>query len=226
MALRKGGAKYFQTLVETSPDLLAIVRPGGQLVSASGALAQLQGKSVQALAGQPLEHLVCPDDWPRLRLALERKDELTGGAPAVPCRLVTSEGCWQPSLATILHLPGEVLGHLLLFGPGCPTASGDGAMFTQAVAQTSEIVFVTDAQGAIEYVNPAFELITGYTAEEALGQTPRILKSGNHPPEFYEKFWATILSGQTYRGMVANRKKDGSLFFEEKVVSSLVDAEG
>jgi|WetSurMetagenome_2_1015567.scaffolds.fasta_scaffold08788_4 diguanylate cyclase (GGDEF)-like protein/PAS domain S-box-containing protein len=226
MAGRKGGGKVFQTLVEASPDLLAIVRTGGRVASVSRALAALQGKGAKALAGQPLEPMVHPDDWSRLRQALERKDELTGGAPSFPCRVRTAEGGWRQMLATLLHIPVEVDGHLLLFGIGCPTAMGEGAPFAQAVAQCSEIVFITDAKGVIEYVNPAFEQVTGYSAEEAVGQTPRILKSGNYLPEFYKRFWDTILSGQTYRGMVANRRKDGTLFYEDKVVTSMVDEGG
>ena len=226
MALRKGGAKYFQSLVEASPDLLAIVKPDTEIVTVSRALAQLGGECAEALSGQPLERLIHPEDWFRLRAALERRDEQTGGAPAVPCRVRTAAAGWLQSLATILHLPGGIRGHLLLFGSGCPAASGEVALLSQAVAQCSEVVFATDANGIIQFVNPAFEKITGYTAEEAIGQTPRILKSGKHPPEFYERFWATVLSGQTYRGMVANRRKDGAIFYEEKVVSPLKDQEG
>src|SRR5581483_12197427 len=68
----------------------------------------------------------------------------------------------------------------------------------QAVEQTADSVIITNKQGFIEYVNPAFEVTTGYSREDALGQTPRILKSGEHDQAFYRQLWNQILSGQAY----------------------------
>ena len=73
--------------------------------------------------------------------------------------------------------------------------------------------------GAIEWVNPAFTQMSGYSPEEVLGQTPRILKSGEHARDFYEQMWGAILSGQVWRSDVTNRRKDGSLFQVEQTVT-------
>ncbi len=97
---------------------------------------------------------------------------------------------------------------------------------TRAVEQTADSICITDAQGIIEYVNPAFEKTTGYTREEVLGQTPRLFKSGRHEPEFYEHMWQTLLSGQVYRDVMINRRKDGSLYYEEKSITPLLDDAG
>ncbi len=96
----------------------------------------------------------------------------------------------------------------------------------RAVEQSADLVIVTDRQGVIEYVNPSFEELTGFNRKEAVGRTPRILKSGQHPREFYRDMWKTILSGVVFRGVVANRKKDGEVFFAEKTITPLRDLEG
>jgi PAS domain S-box-containing protein len=95
-----------------------------------------------------------------------------------------------------------------------------------AIEQSSDAVVITDTSGAIEYVNPAFEHTTGYTREEVLGQNPRILKSGVQGPTFYAAMWATLTSGQSFVADITNRRKDGSLFQEESVVSPIVDDAG
>jgi len=97
---------------------------------------------------------------------------------------------------------------------------------SRAVEHSDSAIVITDKDGVIEYVNPAFTRITGYTAEEAIGQTPRILKSGQHPPEFYQRMWETLLQGKVWKGEVINRRKDGSLYWESETISSVRDEEG
>ncbi|MFQ5576548.1 MAG: PAS domain S-box protein [Anaerolineae bacterium] len=97
---------------------------------------------------------------------------------------------------------------------------------SSVVEQTADIVVITDKEGVIEYVNPAFENEIGYTSEEAIGQTPRILKSGRHKPQFYKTMWDTILAGNVHQGVVINRKKSGQLYYEEKTITPLRDSRG
>jgi PAS domain S-box-containing protein len=88
-----------------------------------------------------------------------------------------------------------------------------------AVEQAAESIMITDASGVIEYVNPAFEKTSGYTAEEVRGRGAGILKSGRQDAEFYRQLWATITGGSAWSGRMVNRKKDGSLFTEECMIS-------
>jgi PAS domain S-box-containing protein len=88
-------------------------------------------------------------------------------------------------------------------------------LFFTAIEQSSEAVLITDVQGSIRYVNPAFTRMTGYSREEALGQNPRVLKSGEHAPAFYQQLWHTILNGEIWHGELINRRKDGSFYTEE-----------
>jgi len=83
---------------------------------------------------------------------------------------------------------------------------------SSAIEQAGESVVITNRNGIIEYVNPSFTQLTGYSAEEAIGQTPRLLNSGNQSASFYEDMWKTISSGEVWHGKVIDRKKDGSFF--------------
>lgn len=95
------------------------------------------------------------------------------------------------------------------------------------IEQTDDSVVITDKEGIIEYVNPAFLKKTGWTREEAIGKTPRIVKSGKQDERFYrEQLWGTILRGDVFRGMVINKKKNGELYFEEKTITPLKNEEG
>ena len=95
-----------------------------------------------------------------------------------------------------------------------------------AVEQSSASVVITDTRGTIEYVNPRFCEVTGYTVEEALGRNPRILKTEKHPPEFYGELWQTLGRGENWRGEFLNKKKDGSLFWESASISPIRGEDG
>ena len=94
------------------------------------------------------------------------------------------------------------------------------------VQQAAESVVITDLSGDIVYVNPYFERVTGYRAEEVLGKNPRILKSGNQDKEFYKALWETILSGRPWTGMLINRCKDDSLLYENATIFPVKDLSG
>jgi two-component system, sensor histidine kinase and response regulator len=97
---------------------------------------------------------------------------------------------------------------------------------SKAVENSPASVIITDTDGTIEYVNPRFSEVTGYSAAEALGQNPRILKSGMLAPKFYEKMWNTILSGEVWQGELHNRKKNGESYFEAVTISPIRDEKG
>ncbi|MBX9681847.1 MAG: PAS domain S-box protein [Gemmataceae bacterium] len=95
-----------------------------------------------------------------------------------------------------------------------------------AVTASADGVVITDTAGNIEWVNPAFTKITGYSLEEAIGQNPRLLKSGLEDEAFYQAFWDTIAAGKTWFGRIRNRRKDGSLYTEEMTVAPVRDEGG
>ncbi len=97
---------------------------------------------------------------------------------------------------------------------------------SQAVEQSSAVIVITDLKGNIEYVNPAFEKVTGYTAQEAKGQNPRILKAGDYGPAFYKNLWDTITAGKVWRGEFHNKTKSGELIWEAACISPIQDEKG
>jgi len=97
---------------------------------------------------------------------------------------------------------------------------------SRALAQTADSVVITDDHGLIEYVNDAFEKTTGYTRAEAIGKSPKILQSGTHDAAFYRALWGRILSGETFRGTIVNRKKDGELYWAEQTITPIKDPDG
>ena len=95
-----------------------------------------------------------------------------------------------------------------------------------AIEQSADLVLITDSTGIIEYVNPAFEKLTGYSRAEVFGQTPRILKSGEQSPDVYGELWRTITAGEIFRGVLVNRKKTGESFVVEKTITPVRNASG
>ncbi len=95
-----------------------------------------------------------------------------------------------------------------------------------AVTQSPSVIAITDIKGNLEYVNPKFTELTGYTLEEAKGMNPRILKSGEQPDEIYKDLWETLSSGKEWRGEFHNKKKNGELFWEAASLSPIFDDQG
>jgi PAS domain S-box-containing protein len=100
------------------------------------------------------------------------------------------------------------------------------ARLAMAVEQSPESVLITDDQGTVIYVNPAFEKITGYTRAEVLGNNPRLLRSGKHDQSFYRQMWETLLRGEPWQGHLTNRSKDGRLLEMKTTISPVRDAAG
>ncbi len=97
---------------------------------------------------------------------------------------------------------------------------------SKALEQSPVAVLITDRNGSIEYVNPRFTQLTGYSLQEARGKNPRILRSGETPEETYRELWETVLAGGEWRGEFHNKRKDGTLFWERASISPIRDASG
>ena len=95
-----------------------------------------------------------------------------------------------------------------------------------AINQSSEAIVITDKNGIIEFVNPAFEKISGYRSSEVLGKNPSILKSGRHDKKFYENLWKTILSGKPWKGRMINRNRKGDFYEEDASISPVFGSDG
>ena len=99
-------------------------------------------------------------------------------------------------------------------------------LLSRAIEHSPVSVVITDKNGNIEYVNPKFSVLTGYTIDEVKGKNPRVLQSGKHPISFYKELWETILSGKEWKGEFYNKKKNGELYIESAIISPILDSHG
>ncbi len=129
---------------------------------------------------------------------------------------------WDDRSATALKMLSEILSNAI----ARKKAECELTKLYNAIWQIHESVMITDKNGVIEYINPAFEKLTGYTMSEAIGQTPKILKSGKHNTEFYKKLWDTINNGKSFEAEFVNKKKNGEIFFQESNISPMRDKMG
>ncbi len=138
------------------------------------------------------------------------------------------DGTPVPALVVRASMPGadEQFATFTLDLTERNAAAAETARLAAAIEQTSESVVITDVDAAIRYVNPAFERASGYSRDEAVGRNPRILQSGVQTPAFYSEMWDTLLRGETWRGELVNRRKDGSLYTEVAAISPIRDASG
>jgi PAS domain S-box-containing protein len=149
---------------------------------------------------------------------------LAGVGAVVGRRLVAAEGTgdarWPATAARGAARPTGAATATLTAAPA------DRAILlklAQAVESAGESIVICDPSGRIEYVNPAFERASGYSAREVIGKTPRVLKSGVHPPSVYAEIWKTILAGHRWLGTFVNRRKDGRLYDEEVTITPIRD---
>jgi two-component system cell cycle sensor histidine kinase/response regulator CckA len=141
---------------------------------------------------------------------------------AAACNL--PQGCNRMAPCVALHILSAIEAHL----KRRQNRSAEEMLqkLRHSVEQSPDLVMITDCAGVLEYVNPAFEILTGYSSGEVLGQTLGILKSDQQAGELYEEMWDTVLSGKVFHGTVMNRKKNGETFVIEKVITPLRNPRG
>jgi len=230
-------------LIEDNPadarwiqEMLAGGRPGGALFAAfelahverlSQALAALAEGTFEAI----LLDLSLPDSD-----GLETLHRTLDAAPGVPVVALTGLDNEAMALQAVREgaqdylVKGQVNEHWLAraisYAIERKRLLETSALLGLAIEQAAESIMITALDGTIQYVNSAFERITGYGWEEALGQNPRILKSGQHDAEFYQAMWATLTRGEVWVGHFINKRKDGTLYEEEAVISPVCDTTG
>ncbi len=203
----------------------------GRLLEANVALTRILGYTRDELRLKTILDVTHPDDVERSRLMHESMVAGQIEDYRLEKRYVRKDGqvIWADTGVSALRGPhGEyqaTIGVILDITQRKKSEEAQG-MLAAAVYQSADTVVITDPQGAIVYVNPSFERVTGYSPEEAIGSKPSILSSGHHGQEFYIHLWHTIKSGQTWTGHFVNRRKDGSLFEEDASISPVRNSAG
>ena len=192
-------------------------------------LLKMLGYTLEEFRALSMKDLVHPDEFQKVSTRYQAR--LSGqSAPTIyDTVLLTKEGVGLPVELTVTNTiwEGNPAGLVLLQDiSDRRQAMDEMRKMSSALEQTADSVIITDPRGYIEYVNQAFVRVTGYSREEAIGNTPRIIKSDRQKPDLYETLWKTILDGDVFTEVFINRRKDGSLFYEEKTITPLKDAEG
>jgi PAS domain S-box-containing protein len=229
-ALRESEERY-RRLAENAPDILFRFRPGpeARMEYISPAVTRLKGYTPEEHYADPelSFRTVHPDDLPKLR-AIASGETLEGTSEL---RWIRKDGTllWTEERRTAVRDDaGRVVAVEGITRDITDRKRVEESLKTisRAVEQAPVSVVITDTEGVIEYVNPKFTQVTGYTREQALGRKPSLLKSGLTPPETYAQLWLTILSGREWQGELVNRRRDGQLFTEWASISPVLDPSG
>ena len=220
----------YRALFESIYDGVLLFSYDNTIINANQQFAGIVGYTIDELIGMPTSQLVPPDERhnpddqrPRLlrgeRVAAYRRTGVRKdgtllyadiGSAAVFC----PDGSFSHFISVVHDVTPSVRLEARL------------SMLSLAVEQTPASVVITDTHGIICYVNPAFVHVTGYASSEAVGATPRILKSGLVPASVYDDMWRTITGGNVWSGELCNRRKNGELYWDLGTVSPLRDAHG
>lgn len=224
-----------RTLLNASPDLIFFKDGQGRwLLANEAALTLFQLNNVNYQGKTDSEISVSIPSFRDILLACEQTDQQAWKQHST---LITEECLITPAGK---HLVCEVTKTPLYHPDGSPKAliiiSRDITnrkkreehlrKLSKAVEQSPVSIVITDTQGTIEFVNPQFTQLTGYTFDEAIGKNPRILKTDKTPPEVFRQLWQTISNGRIWEGDFYNKKKDGEEFTEHAVISPIFDDHG
>jgi PAS domain S-box-containing protein len=208
-ALKESEARW-RSIIEMQTVAIIVIDQKHDIRYLNKAAEAMFGQSSQELVGSPFGFPVVQRKIAEIEIPRPGKGLVYAEMRAIPMR-------WSGQDNTLLFLQ-DVSAH--------KRAEGDLRKLFQAIEQSPVSVVITDVDGNIEYVNPKFTDATGYTYAEAAGKTPRVLKSGEAPPEAYAGLWRTIKAGQVWRGEFHNRKKNGELFWELASIAPVRDPSG
>ncbi len=223
-ALRESEERFRQ-LTENIDDVFWISEPeAARIHYVSSAYEQIWGRTCESLLDCPQSFLesIHPDD--RTEVVENRAANAIGRPYTMEYRIMCPDGGIRWILDRGFPVPDEQ-GKVFRCAGVARDITNRRARQEQlrklmlAVEQSPAGVVITDKHGAIEFVNPKFTEITGYTAEEIRGKNPRILKSGKHDAEFYRDLWDKISAGHNWQGEFCNKRKDGTLYWESASVS-------
>jgi len=217
----------YRTIVETTREGIWAVDADDRTTYVNPQMAAMLGYSVDEMVGRSV--LEFHDDEVKARAAadLERRRQGFGEHVETRLRHKDGRGVWVLMAASPI-INGRYRGTIAAITDITERRAAEEAMrrVNAAIEQAQESIVITDAQGRIEYVNPAFCRASGYTAAEALGRTARLVKSGVHDDSFYRDLWDTIVAGRTWEGVITNRRKDGALYQVSQVIGPVRDAAG
>jgi PAS domain S-box-containing protein len=220
-ALRES-ERLLRSVIDNAPLVLWAVDAEGRFTFSEGRGLKSLGLRPGEVVGQSLFEIYAGND----EIIAAVRSALAG--TEVRAVAVVQGMSWESRYGPLTNDAGEILGALgvSIDITERKRAEQERIRLSTAVEQAAEAVMLTDIHGSIQYVNPAFEHITGFTREDALGRTPEILRSGTHDEDFFDDLWRTIRSGRVWNGRITNRQKSGVLVEQDATISPIHDSEG
>ena len=243
VALRESRQRSLD-IIQFYPDATMVIDSGGKVVAWNLAMEELSGVRAEEMLGKGEYQYAVPFYGERRPILidlvmkpdgeLEKKFQRTNrhGNTIVGEAYVRNERgeqlYLQGTAAPLFNSAGEITGAIQSFRDLSERKRMEDNLRTVScgIEQSPASIIIADREGNIEYVNPKFTRLTGYSSAEAVGQNPRILKSGKTPAEVHLKLWETVLSGGEWHGEFCNKKKNGELFWESASISPVADPEG
>jgi PAS domain S-box-containing protein len=218
------------SIVESSEDAIIGKDLNGVITSWNRAAERMYGYTSTEVIGRNLSFLLPAEGQAELRSILE---QLQKGL-AIKCletqRLTKAGSVLDVSLSisVIKDASGRITGASTIARDITvqKRAAEQLKLQSAALEAAANAIVITDVRGTIQWVNPAFTTMTGYSAEEVLGKNPRLLKSGKQSPSFYADLWSTVSSGKVWHGELINRRKDGTTYIEEQTITPLAQNVG
>ncbi len=221
--------REIDTLLNSLPAYVVTKDAQFRYVAVNRPFCEALGMTSEEISARADSSLFAPET---AALLLEQDEQVIASASAVR-RELTLRFHGQDRTVVIIKAPvfsarGQVNG---LIGVGFDITDRkrlerELVLLAAAVESAGEAVFITDTEGSIQYANPAFATVTGYSPGEAIGQNPRILKSDRQDSEFYRRMWVTLSRGETWRGAFTNKKKDGALYDVDQTIAPIRDSLG
>ncbi|VAW51108.1 diguanylate cyclase/phosphodiesterase (GGDEF & EAL domains) with PAS/PAC sensor(s) [hydrothermal vent metagenome] len=225
----KNSQKTLSSILDNMLDVYSRTDKDGVLTMMSPAGTAILGYQINDVLGAPLAALYLnPDDHDKLLQALNDNNGRVHNF-TVALRHKDEHTVWMSTNAQYYYdEQGNILGVEGITRDITQQYFDELQMkkMSSALEQTADMVLIADKQGIIEYVNPMFEKITGYSKDELIGKTPNILNSGEHEKDFYKNMWKTILRGDVFTDVLVNKKQDGSIFHQDEIITPLKNDDG
>ncbi|MDD2734244.1 MAG: PAS domain S-box protein [Desulfuromonadaceae bacterium] len=221
---------FLQAVMDAIPNPVYYKDLKGVYLGCNSAFKSFFEKSAEEIIGRTLLDIM-QEDYAGQSIQNDLSVIESGSGVQYETELVRGDGLIRRTLvskAPFTHTDGSMAGIVGAFVDVTAQQEMDEKIrkMSRAIEQSPATIVITNINGIIEYVNPKFCQTTGYTADEAIGQNPRVLKSGEMPVEGYIELWQTVSSGREWRGEFHNKRKNGELYWEYASISPLIDKDG
>ena len=227
-ALTESEGRYRQ-IVETAYEGIFALDAEQRLSFVNRRMADMLGYTIDTMVGHTLEEFLFKADWPDHQARINRRQFQEASLCERRWRRKDGAELWSILSFNVLRDAAEIFTGAFGMATDITVrkhAEAKLLLQSSAMLASANGIVITDRTGSVEWVNPAFTRMTGYPETEAVGRKTKFLKSGQHPPEFYRDMWQTIQQGRVWRGDLANKRRDGTIYYESMTITPVCDDHG